>query len=53
MNPLWLALQLHRLPVEVLVEPGMYHGADELAAHVPRMQAFREAMRDALRRAIG
>lgn len=41
------------VPVEVLVEPGMYHGADELAAHVPRMRAFREAMRDALRRAIG
>lgn len=39
--------------VEVLVEPGMYHGADELAAHVPRMRAFREAMRDAIRRAIG
>lgn len=41
------------VPVEVLVEPGMYHGADELASHVPRMRAFREAMREALRRAIG
>lgn len=41
------------VPVDVLVEPGMYHGADELASHVPRMRAFREAMREALRRAIG
>lgn len=38
--------------VDVVHIPGMYHGADELASHVPEMRAFRRSMLDAIRRAV-
>lgn len=37
---------------ELVDEPGMYHGADQLAAKAPRMQAYRRSMIDALARAL-
>ena len=33
--------------------PGMYHGAEQIAAKVPSMRAYRASMVDALRRAVG
>jgi len=38
---------------ELHVEPGMYHGADQLLRRAPRMQAYRQAMVEALRTAVG
>jgi acetyl esterase/lipase len=38
---------------ELVDEPGMYHGADQLVPKATRMQAYRRSMVDALRRAIG
>jgi acetyl esterase/lipase len=41
------------VPVDLLVEPGMYHAAEvELHASVPSMRAFRQAMVDALAGAL-
>jgi acetyl esterase/lipase len=40
------------VPVELHVEPGMYHAADMLAATTPSMQAFRKRMIDAVRDAL-
>ncbi len=37
---------------DLVDEPGMYHGADQLAANAPRMQAYRRSMVDALRHAL-
>ncbi|MEZ5141156.1 MAG: alpha/beta hydrolase [Acidimicrobiales bacterium] len=36
---------------ELVEEPGMYHGADQLATRAARMRAYRAAMVEALRRA--
>lgn len=41
------------VPCELHVEPGMYHGADLMAAKAPAMRAFRNRMVDALADAIG
>jgi acetyl esterase/lipase len=41
------------VPVDLHIEPGMYHAADVLAAPAPSMQAFRQRMIDAVRTAIG
>jgi acetyl esterase/lipase len=42
------------VPVEVVVEPGMYHAAEaELHATVDSMRAFRQSMIDALGRGLG
>lgn len=42
-------LQEAGVPVDVLVEPGMYHAAElQLHTSVPSMRAFRQAMVDAL-----
>ena len=42
------------VPVEVAVEPGMYHAAElELHASVPSMRAFRQAAVDAVGRGLG
>lgn len=46
------ALEAAGVPVELHVEPGMYHGADGLAAHAPRMQAFTAREIAALREAL-
>lgn len=35
------------------VEPGMYHGADQVALNAPRTEAYRNRMVEALRQAIG
>jgi acetyl esterase/lipase len=41
------------VPVEVVVEPGMYHAAElELHASVPSMRAFRQAVVDAVGRGL-
>jgi acetyl esterase/lipase len=37
---------------ELVDEPGMYHGADQLVPNAPRMQAYRRSMVDALRHAL-
>jgi acetyl esterase/lipase len=37
---------------ELVDEPGMYHGADQLVPKATRMQAYRRSMVDALRRAV-
>lgn len=37
------------MPVDLVVEPGMYHGADfDHHATVPSMRAFRQSMLDTL-----
>lgn len=41
------------VPVDLHVEPGMYHAADVLAGTSPSMQAFRRRMVDAVGAAIG
>ncbi|MGW5261912.1 alpha/beta hydrolase [Microbispora sp. NPDC004025] len=41
------------VPVDLVVEPGMYHGADFDHADVPSMRAFRQSMLDALAAAVG
>ena len=41
-----------QVPVELHVEPGMYHGADGYVAHAPSMVAFRERELAALRAAV-
>ncbi len=38
------------VPCELVTVPGMYHGADGLAAKVPAMQEFRSSLADHLRR---
>lgn len=38
---------------ELVDEPGMYHGADQLVPNAPAMQAYRRSMLDALRKAVG
>lgn len=38
------------VPCELVTVPGMYHGADGLAAKVPAMQDFRSSLSDHLRR---
>jgi acetyl esterase/lipase len=43
------ALTAGGVPCELVVVPGMYHGADGIAAKVPAMQAFRQASVDHLR----
>jgi acetyl esterase/lipase len=45
-------LDEHGTSCELVVESGMYHGADALAVSAPRMQAYRESMLDALRLAL-
>ncbi|MGR6967986.1 alpha/beta hydrolase [Geodermatophilus sp. URMC 61] len=47
-------LEAAGVPVEVLVEPGMYHAAEtELESSVPSMRAFRRAAFDALAAGLG
>ena len=41
------------VPCELRVEPGMYHGADQFLLKAPRMRAYRDAMVEALRHAVG
>jgi acetyl esterase/lipase len=41
------------VPVELVVEPAMYHGADANVPHAPAMRAFRGRMVTALRTAVG
>lgn len=41
------------VPCELHVEPGMYHGADQIAVDAPSMHAFHDRMVEALRHAIG
>ncbi|WP_433803133.1 alpha/beta hydrolase [Actinomycetospora sp. CA-084318] len=41
------------VPVELHVEPGMYHGADALVPDAPSVQAFRGRMVAAVRAAVG
>ena len=41
------------VPCELHVEPGMYHGADQFLLKAPRMRAYRDAMVEALRHAVG
>lgn len=38
---------------ELYEVPGMYHGAEQVAAKAPSMRAYRAAMVEALRRAVG
>ena len=46
-------LEAAGVPVQLHVEPGMYHGADtELHTTVPTMRAFRQQMFDALALAL-
>ena len=46
-------LQAAGVPCELHEVAGMYHGADQLAAKAPSMRAYRAAMVEALRRAVG
>lgn len=46
-------LEAAGVPCELHVEPGMYHGADQVVPKSPRMKAYRDDMVAALRQAIG
>jgi acetyl esterase/lipase len=41
------------VPCELVDEPGMYHGADQLVPMAPAMRAYQQSMVDALRGAVG
>ncbi len=41
------------VPCELVVVPGMYHGADAMAPDAPSMQGFRASLTEALRTAVG
>ncbi len=46
-------LQEAGVECELYDVPGMYHGAEQIAATAPSMQAYRAAMVEALRQAVG
>ncbi|NNE72982.1 MAG: alpha/beta hydrolase [Acidimicrobiales bacterium] len=45
-------LEAAGVPCELVVEPGMYHGADTIRRTAPAMMAYRQSMIDALGRAM-